>query len=944
MGGKRLGGRLVTILPTMPSPLSRLAAIVRQRGGLLGAVRKAWRIYQLEGVRGVAIRVERVTKILTGTERQELAYARWLREFFPTHPEHLKELAASAADWAYLPKISVVVPVYNPKPEWLIQAIQSVQAQVYPHWELCLADDASTDPRIRQVLEKFAAQEPRIRVVFRKDNGHISAATNSAIEISTGEYIGFLDHDDLLAPDALFWIAERLQQTPRPKMLFTDEDKLNAMGERYNPYFKCDLNRELLLSQNMVTHFAVYQAQLLRALGGCRLGFEGSQDYDLTLRAIECLDAHEVAHIPRVLYHWRVHQESTASGAPVKPYALVAAQKAIQEHLLRTGERATVEIDPLAGVCRVRYALPDPPPLVSILIPTRNGLDLIRTCIQSLLEKTDYPRYEILIIDNGSDDPQALAYFDHLRADARIRVIRDDRPFNFSALNNAAARQALGEVLLLLNNDIEIIRADWLSELIAQASRPQVGAVGAKLLFPDGDVQHAGVVLGIGDCAAHVHKGWAAQEQGYFSRAALTQNFSAVTAACLAVRKSLYFQVGGLNETELTVAFNDIDFCLKLMEAGYHNVWTPHALLIHHESVSRGYETTPEKIARFRKEVAYMQQRWKRLIWQDPYYSPNLTLASVSWQMAYPSRVPLLPLPSAAAISQPEAANNSQGLRYGLVIPTKNAGDSWEKVLAGIKSQVGIDVRVLIVDSGSTDATNEITRISGFELIEISPESFGHGTTRQMAIDRLDCDVVFLLTQDAILATPHSLLQLAQAFQDPRVAVAYGRQLPLPGAKVSSRILRDFNYPMQSAKRSFEDRHQLGIRCAFNSNSFAAYRVSALKAVGGFDSQIPVGEDVMACAALLQAGHQCAYVAHSLVLHSHDYSFKEEFRRYQLIGRMHRMRRELIATFGRAEREGWRLLKREIRLTLRMAPLRLPGALLRILYRYAGYRAGLGAH
>lgn len=915
--------------------LTRLLTVFVQRGGVTGACRKAWRVYRLEGFGGVARRSLGAVRYVVGSTRLEQSYGKWLQEFFPTDPDHLARLRPFMNGWSTKPLISVLVPVYNPPLPWLAQAIASVQAQLYPHWELCLADDASSDPAVRPFLESIAQQDQRIRVLFRQDNGHISAATNSALQIARGQYIGLLDQDDLLSPDALFWVVERLQHEPTPRMLFSDEDKVSATGERFNPYFKCELNRELLLAQNMVTHFAVYETELVRSLGVFRQGFEGSQDYDLTLRVVDTLSPEQIAHIARPLYHWRVHAQSTASQAEAKPYALLAAQRAIEEHLKRSGETATVKAVVHEGVCRVKFALPDPPPMVSILIPTRDRADLVKQCVESLLAKTSYPNFEILLIDNGSTEPAALTYFKRLTENPRIRVLRDDRPFNFSALNNAAARSATGEVLVLLNNDTEIVQVDWLEQLVQQAVRPSNGVVGAKLLYPDGRVQHAGVVLGFGDCAGHLHLGIDAKEHGYFSRAVLAQNFSAVTAACMAVRKDLYFKVGGLNETALTVAFNDIDFCLRVQEIGFRNVYTPHCVVIHHESVSRGLEDTPAKVARFREEVAYMQRRWGHLIWNDPYYSPNLSMDGLHCHLAYPPREPLFPLPSLRA---------AVPVRYGVVIPTKNAGPRWERVLAGLKRQRGIAFDVLIVDSGSRDDTNTLTRLADFPLIEIAPESFGHGATRQMAMDRLGCDVVFFLTQDAVLATPHSLAQLAQAFSDPRVALAYGRQLAFTNASRAARSLREFNYPPRSETRTYEDRHRLGIRCAFNSNSFAAYRVSALNKVGGFDPNVPVGEDVVACAALLKAGFHCAYVAHATVFHSHDYNWLEEFQRYRQIGRMHRMRGQIIKAFGPADKEGWQFVKRDLGNVLRSQPWALPATVARIGLRYLGYRLGLGVN
>lgn len=894
--------------------------------------KKALRVYADEGLGGVAIRVYRLFQSSVSTDPQ-LNYPLWCDEFDPRDKATLARLAQELPRWRVQPLVSVIMPVYNPNPQWLVAAIESVQAQIYPHWELCIADDASTRQDVRDVLLRYEQQDSRIRVRWRESNGHIAAATNSAIEISHGEYLAMLDHDDLLAPAALYWMVESLQSIPDASLIFSDEDKINERGERYNPYFKCELNRELLLAQNMVTHLAMYRADLVRELGGCRLGFEGSQDYDLILRVVDASRPNQIVHVPRLLYHWRVHSESTAGSADAKPYALLAAKKAIEEHLQRNNLKAAVETDQLNGLCRVRFALPDPVPLVSILIPTRNAHALVATCIESIRAKTDYPNYEIVLIDNGSDQAKALRYFARLQSEG-VRVIRDDRPFNYSALNNAAARSARGEILVLMNNDIEVISLGWLTEMVSHACRPGIGAVGAKLLYPSDRIQHAGVVLGIGDCAGHIHKSWPVADWGYFSRANLLQNFSAVTGACLAVKKADYFEVGGLNETDLRVAFNDIDFCLKLLKNGLRNVFAPQALLYHHESATRGFEDSPEKIARFEQEVAYLRKSWRQLLANDPCYSPNLTLAHEGVSMAYPPRVSRWP------------ASIDFGLtnRVGLVIPTLNAGPKWDLLLDAIAAQVGVCPKVVVIDSGSTDDTVALARARGHRVIEIPNNEFGHGKTRQQAVDALDCEFIVMLTQDARLASPDSLSTLLSVFEDEQIALAYGRQLAAPNATLSARVLREFNYPAKSVIRSFDDRTSLGLKCAFNSNSFAAYRSSALKAIGGFDCQVPVGEDIAACAALLQKGYLSAYVANAYVIHSHNYTFSQEFARYRDIGRMHAMRPELLMTFGKPEGEGIRLIKAELQEAMRVAPWVGLGTLVRAAVKYLGYRRGLLAN
>lgn len=535
------------------------------------------------------------------------------------------------------PLISVVVPVYNPNPVLLREMIDSVLEQSYPNWELCIADDCSTNKQVVKILKSYIEQDNRIRAVFRKENGHISRATNSAIDIAKGQFIALLDHDDLLDPDALLWVAKTIQDKPSARIIYTDEDKVREDGSRYDPHFKPDWNRELLYGINYVSHLGIYETTLLREVGGLRVGFEGAQDYDLLLRCIEQIDDSQITHIPKVLYSWRATAGSTAVSNTAKPYATEAGLKALTEHLHRKeGEQIPVEPGPFPFTYRILWPLNNEP-LVSIIIPTRDQLKFLQASVQSLLDHTDYKNFEILIVDNNSVETTTLSWFAEVAAaDKRVRVLRDERPFNYSALNNAAVQEARGEIIALVNNDVEIIDQGWLKEMVTLALRPDVGCVGAKLLFPDGRIQHAGVVIGIGGVAGHGHLFSHGEHPGYFSRLTLRQEYTAVTAACLVVRRSVYEDVGGLNETDLCVAFNDVDFCLKVHEAGFRNVWTPWARLYHHESVSRGYEDTPKKKARFAGEMTYMKHKWATDRFADPAYNPNLTLDRNDFGFAEP--------------------------------------------------------------------------------------------------------------------------------------------------------------------------------------------------------------------------------------------------------------------------------------------------------------------
>ena len=611
-------------------------SIVEESGGTLSTLKKARSVHKREGLQGVRKRILDTHKGTFTNASDRVDYQEWIRRYDTLDDESRLSMQRTLATHAHQPLISVVMPVYNANPTWLAKAIESVRSQIYTNWELCIADDASTDKTICTLLQKYSDLDSRIKVVFREKNGHISATSNSAINIAEGDWIALLDHDDLLSEHALFWVADCINSNPTAQMIYSDEDKIDEGDTRSSPYFKCNWNIDLFYSQNMFSHLGVYKTELINSVDGFRIGLEGSQDHDLALRCIEKIDHKHIHHISKVLYHWRIHEESTAQSLDVKPYAAIAGEKALNEHFQRMGIKATTES--IGYGYRTKYALPEILPLVSLLIPTRNGLELLKQCIDSILSKTSYSNFEIIIIDNDSDDTDTLNYLKSVTDNPLVRVIRDERPFNYSALNNSAVKHSRGEIIGLINNDIEVITPDWLSEMVSLALQPNAGAIGARLLYPDDTLQHAGVTLGMGGVAGHPHCHLPKTHHGYFCRASLTQSFSAVTAACLIIRKDIYTEVEGLNEADLRVAFNDVDFCLRVREVGYRNIWTPFAELYHHESATRGSEDTPEKKARFAQEIDYMQKQWGDLLLNDPAYSPNLTLEYRDFSYAWPPR------------------------------------------------------------------------------------------------------------------------------------------------------------------------------------------------------------------------------------------------------------------------------------------------------------------
>ncbi|MBW4693768.1 MAG: glycosyltransferase [Lyngbya sp. HA4199-MV5] len=567
--------------------------------------------------------IDDVMPLLKVVKAPEDPYELWQQQSMP-RPIDLQKLAETIDLMAHKPLISVVMPVYDPPEAFLHAAIDSVINQIYPHWELCIADDASTAPHVRPLLEYYQAQDSRIKVIFRASNGHISHCSNSALELATGEFVALLDHDDLLTPDALYEVALLINRQPDADLIYSDEDKIDEQEELRDPYFKPDWCPDSLLSRMYICHLGVYRRSLLEAIGGFRPGFEGSQDYDLALRFTEKTD--HIFHIPKILYHWRLTPVSAASSTEAKPYAHQAARKALTEALQRRDTPGKLLDSPTClGHYIVRYQIEDYK-LVSIIIPTRDLSQTLNQCLESIFKETTYPNYEVIIIDNGSVEQETADLIDRWlkKQPGRFKCYPLDIPFNYSKLNNYGVNQAKGEFLLFLNNDTEILTSDWVDAMVEQAQRTSIGAVGVQLLYPDNTLQHAGVVAGIGGVAGHSHRYLASDEPGYFNQIQTVNNYSAATAACLMCRRDAFMAVGGFEE-QLAIAFNDIDFCFKLVEKGYRNIYLPHVKLYHYESKSRGFEDTEEKQVRFRKEIAYMQLRWHSLIEHDPCYNPNLS-------------------------------------------------------------------------------------------------------------------------------------------------------------------------------------------------------------------------------------------------------------------------------------------------------------------------------
>ena len=526
---------------------------------------------------------------------------------------------------SYEPLMSVVMPVYNVASTYLDQAIQSVVDQQYPNWELCISDDCSSDVDTIECLKKWEKKDDRIKVHYREENGHISANSNSALELVTGSYCVLMDHDDLLRPHSVLELVIEINKKPEVLFVYSDEDKIDENNFRSDPHFKSGWNPDLFFAQNYLNHLTCLQTERLKEIGGWRIGYEGSQDYDLYLRFLYDLNFDKVSHIPKVLYHWRAIEGSTALALGEKSYAVERGIKAANDFFQEKDSR--IKVDEIEGVphYRVHWPVPNPEPLVSIIIPTKDYAETLKVCIDSVREKTTYSNYEIIVVDNNSEKKETQAYFKEISKAKDTQVILFDGPFNYSAINNYAVKQAKGEYLVLMNNDIEIISEDWVEQMLCHASRKEIGCVGAKLYYPDDTLQHASIVLGIGGVAGHSHKGMHKNHIGYFAKLKIPHSVSGVTAAMLMVSKDIFEKVGGLNEKDLKVAFNDVDFCMKVLAAGYRNFWTPYAEAYHYESKSRGYEDNPEKVARFKKEEKYMKATWGSALANDHFYPANLT-------------------------------------------------------------------------------------------------------------------------------------------------------------------------------------------------------------------------------------------------------------------------------------------------------------------------------
>ena len=583
-------------------------------------IKKGIRYLKHYGVKGFYAR------LLERFEEREVEYQEWYEKNKPSEEELARQRKKK---WKEPVTISVLVPAYRTPEAFLRQMIESVLNQTYPYLELCIADGSGENISVEKVVKEYQAKDQRVRYQRLEKNEGIAGNTNAAIRMATGDYLALFDHDDLLAPNALFEVASTIEKD-KADVVYTDEDKVTSdLKEHFQPHFNPDFNPDLLCSNNYICHLFVVKRSLALKLGGQDPAYDGAQDYDFIFRCTE--EAEKIVHIAKILYHWRVHQASTADNPTSKMYAFDAGKRAIEAHLQRIGAKAEVSHTKDLGFYRVKYQVQGNPK-VSIVIPNKDEKETLKKCLESIWQKTTYSNYEIILVENNSTTREIRDYYQELDGKNGVRVVYWDKEFNYSAINNFGISYAKGEYILCLNNDITVISPEWMEELLANCQRPEVGIVGARLYYPDNTIQHAGIVLGMGGCAGSLFVGLARSRGGYLHKAALQQDLSAVTAACFMVKKEAFEKVGGFEE-KLAVAFNDVDFCLKVRHAGYLVVYDPYAELYHHESKTRGYENTEAKKRRFQEEIEYMRCHWMPDILRDPYYNENLSLKASDYSL-----------------------------------------------------------------------------------------------------------------------------------------------------------------------------------------------------------------------------------------------------------------------------------------------------------------------
>jgi GT2 family glycosyltransferase len=617
-------GRIELGMRTLAPVVGRL---LREPRHIPSAMRRAFGRLWAGGLQGIKDQ-------LVGQGAPVDDYTQWVREFDTLDESDRRQILRRIRHMPHRPRLSILMPVYNTDERWLRRAIDSVESQLYPDWELCIADDASTSPYVRHVLEESAARDPRIKPVFRQNNGGISEATNSALAVATGEFVVLLDSDDELPSHALYVMAEEMNAHPGAHLFYSDEDKVDEQGRRFDPFFKPDWSPDFIVSQNYFCHLGVYRTALVRSVGGFRSATEGSQDYDLVLRCASLTEPANIRHVPFILYHWRAIASSGAADPRAKSFAERAAVTALEDHFVRHHARVEVSVGEFPNLYRVRYRLPDPPPLVSVILGFGDGRLLWR-CIRTLLERTSYPRLEVIVTSGMTAEEAPREGLN----DGRVRMVWHHEAATAGVTSNLAAREGKGTVLVFLSEQLEVADGDWLNELVSHAVRPEIGVVGGRLLYANGTLQDAGIIVGLRGVAGHLHRGLPEDSAGYFGRAKIMHGVSAVTAACLAIRKRVFDEVGGFDEENVPDTFGDLDICLRVRVAGYRNLWTPYAELRYQASSACPPSSDLAGRKAGQEEFDFLRRRWEHMLPHDPYHNPNLSLDHDQPTLAWPPRV-----------------------------------------------------------------------------------------------------------------------------------------------------------------------------------------------------------------------------------------------------------------------------------------------------------------
>lgn len=845
--------------------------------------------------------LESDTELSAPAQNLDKQYEKWIQHYDTLTPKDISYIHDHLSHLLRTPLISVLMPVHNPPPEFLRKAIESVFAQLYTNWELCIADDASSNNEITDILAEYAHRDPRVKVLFRPFRGHISAASNSALTLVTGDYVALMDHDDELAPHALYMVAWELNLCPAADIIYSDEDILNPDGHRDKPYFKPDWNPELFYSQNFINHLGIYRTSLVRQVGGFRQGFEGSQDYDLALRVLDHTTPTTIRHIPHILYHWRVGSGLQTYSSTHLSSAVDSSHRALAEYFASRAEDVRVVASTIPYWNRVVRKSPMPLPLVSLLVPTRNKLSLLRNCLDGLLNRTNYEPLEVIIIDNESDDRATLTFLESLGSDDRVRVLRVDGPFNFAALNNKAVAVARGEIIGFINNDIAVIDSGWLDEMVSQVSHGNVAAVGAKLSYPDDTVQHGGVVLGMYGVAGHAYRGAGPSEDGYFGQLQLVRNVSCVTAACMLVRKTVFMDVGGFDEVNLPVSYNDVDLCLRIRDAGYDIVWTPYARFYHFESASRGSDADAENVPRAIKEYQYMKARWGVHLNCDPFYNPNLSLEDGNCRIAFPPRVSMpwrrlddierdLNQAPSIEIAQRKWDDFGRGRLsqllfsrrriafelpqhplVSIVIVLRNKAHLSLLAIESIYWHHDVPCEVVIVDNGSTDETADLLdRVDGAVIVR-NADNIGFGPACVKGAASARGNYLCFFNNDALLQ-PEALSKAIENFRYSDVGAVGGKILLANGSlqEAGSIIWRDgttlgYGRNEDSTAPQFNFRRTVD----YCSAAFLFTPRALFVELGGFDSKYSPAyyEDADYCMRVWNRGLRVLYEPEAVIRH-----------------------------------------------------------------------------